>query len=485
MTSLAMSRPQVRTVRRRANYRPASGNKRVSVVRFSWFVIGSLFGLGLSYLINVFISIVILPQYHGQSLDSPSETISAESDAEPAVNTSEQVAAEEEAVETPAPEPKKPLFPKRVALTVEKGDTLISMLVREQVDFDEAVDVIDALKKTYDPRQMRIGQEIDVKLEPHAKAASKASVSNLSIALNKLESVELKRLPSGSFFVEKALKERKPKLVYAGGKITSSLFQTGYANGVPTGVLTELMNAYSYDVDLQRQVQQGDRMEVLFEKMVTKDGDEAGYGKIYYAMLKLRDADKRIYRFEDKDGSVGFYDEKGESVIKALLKTPVSSARISSGFGERMHPILGYTKMHKGVDFAAPRGTPVYAAGDGVVEFKGWNGGYGNFVKIMHNNKYATAYGHLSAFSPAIAEGGKVKQGQVIGYVGSTGRSTGPHLHYEIYKFGNQVNPQNEKFKTGRILRGTELAKFKREVSRINTQLASISKGSTTVASNR
>lgn len=476
-----MARPQVRTVRRRANYRPASASKRVSVVRFSWFVIGSLFGLILSYLINVFISIVILPQYQEQPSDA-SELISAETDTAPMAHKAEGA---EEVADVVAPEPAKPQFPKRVALTVEKGDTLISMLVREQVDFDEAVDVIEALKKTYDPRQMRIGQEIDVKLEPHAKTPSKASVANLSIAMNKLESIELKRLPSGSFFVEKALKERKPKLVYAGGKITSSLFQTGYANGVPTGVLTELMNAYSYDVDLQRQIQQGDRMEVLFEKMVTKEGAEAGYGKIYYAMLKLRDADKRIYRFEDKDGSVGFYDEKGESVIKALLKTPVSSARISSGFGERMHPILGYTKMHKGVDFAAPRGTPVYAAGDGVIEFKGWNGGYGNFVKIAHNNKYATAYGHLSAFSPAVAEGGKVKQGQVIGYVGSTGRSTGPHLHYEIYKYGNQVNPQNEKFKTGRILKGTELAKFKREVSRIHTQLASISKGSTTVASNR
>lgn len=482
-TTLAMSRPHIRGVRRRTNYRPAASSKKVNIVRFSWFVIGSLFGLGMSFLMNLFISIIVLPQYN-HYMSSPSEEKVATDDVAPlAVSETDEVVQKPIAKKVTAAS--KPSFPKRIALTVEKGDTLLNMLVREQVDFDEAVDVVDALKKTYDPRQMRIGQEIDVRLEPHARTASKASVANLSITLNKLESVDLKRLPTGSFFVEKALKERKPKLVYAGGKITSSLFQTGYDNGVPNGVLTELMNAYSYDVDLQRQVQSGDRMEVLFEKMVTKDGNAVGYGKIYYAMLKLRDADKRIYRFEDKDGQAGFYDEKGESVVKALLKTPVSSARISSGFGERLHPILGYTKMHKGVDFAAPRGTPIYAAGDGVVEFKGWNGGYGNFVKINHNSTYATAYGHMSAFASNVEEGTKVKQGQIIGYVGSTGRSTGPHLHYEIHKFGNQVNPVNEKFKTGKILRGTELAKFKREVSRIQTQLASISKGSTTVASSR
>ena len=167
------------------------------------------------------------------------------------------------------------------------------------------------------------------------------------------------------------------------------------------------------------------------------------------------------YRFVDRDGMADFYNEKGESLRKALLKTPIDGARLTSGFGNRMHPILGYSAFHKGVDFAAPTGTPIQAAGDGVIEQRNWNGSYGNYVRIRHSAEYATAYAHLSRFAAGLKEGARVRQGQVIGFVGSTGRSTGPHLHYEILRRGAQVNPVNVKFPTGRKLDGIDLTRFR------------------------
>ncbi|MCI5050597.1 MAG: peptidoglycan DD-metalloendopeptidase family protein [Rickettsiales bacterium] len=479
--SLAHPRSARRGYAYKQSNRTPGNAKRVNGVRFSWFVIGSLFGLGMSFLMNLFVSNVVFPKY--QDLITEQQDTKQVADLDPLTFTEEDQKPLDETVAVPA-EPAKPAFPRDVTMRVEKGDTLLNMLVREEVDYDEAVDVIGALKKTYDPRQMRIGQKIAVTLNAHAEATGKATVDTLSIRLSKLESVQLERLPGGAFFVENQVKEQKPHLTYAGGIIDSSLFQTGYENDVPNGVLAQLMNAYSYDVDLQREIRQGDKMEVLFERMMTEDGDEAGYGKVYYAMLKLRNDEKKIYRFEDKKGHVGFYDINGESVIKALLKTPVNGARISSGYGKRRHPILGYTKMHKGVDFAAPTGTPIYAAGDGVVKYRGRKGGYGNYVSIRHNSKYTTAYAHMKGFARGIKNGARVKQGQVIGYVGSTGRSTGPHLHYEVHKYGSQVNPRKERFKTGRILKGTELANFKKEVNRINGRVAALSKETTKVARN-
>lgn len=480
-TSLAMSRPPVRGARKRPTpgTRPVS-QKRVNAMRFSWFVIGSLFGVTMSFMMNLFVSSVVIPEYQGlvASRDQAAETTTLDSLPFEETKNGDQPTVTE-TVE------RKPAYPKHIATQVQNGDTLLNILVDAEVDYDEAVDVIEALKKTYDPHQLRVGQKISLQLDAHPVIADKAAVSKLNIRVNKLDTVKLNRLPGGAFFAEKATKEIKPELVLAGGTITSSLFQTGYDTGVPDGVLTELMNAYSYDVDLQREIHNGDQMEVLFERLVTDEGDSAGYGKIYYAMLNLRGKERKIYRFEDKKGHVGFYDEKGESIVKALLKTPVSGARISSGYGKRRHPILGYTKMHKGTDFAAPTGTPIYAAGDGVIAYKGRKGGYGNYIKIRHNDKYATAYAHMSRFGKGMQKGRRVKQGQIIGYVGTTGRSTGAHLHYEVHKYGRQVNPMREKFKTGKVLKNQELAQFKREILRIKNKRASIPKSQTTIASSK
>ena len=180
-----------------------------------------------------------------------------------------------------------------------------------------------------------------------------------------------------------------------------------------------------------------------------------------YASLLLSGRRLAVYRFNDRDGNVDYYNDRGESVRKALLKTPIDGARLTSGFGSRMHPILGYSAFHKGVDFGAASGTPIQAAGDGAVEMRGWFGGYGNYVRVRHNLEYSTAYAHMSRYATGIGEGVKVRQGQIIGYVGTTGRSTGAHLHYEILRRGAQINPMGVKFPTGRKLEGVDLLEFK------------------------
>lgn len=238
-------------------------------------------------------------------------------------------------------------------------------------------------------------------------------------------------------------------------------------------MLAELIKAFSYDVDFQRDVQRGDKLDVLYERMETKEGVPAGYGNVVYAALDLGKQTVKIYRYADKNGNADYYDVKGASVRKALLRTPINGAKITSRFGVRNHPILGYSKMHRGVDFGAPIGTPIYAAGDGTVNFASKKGGYGNYLVIRHSGKYSTAYGHVSRFARDITPGKKVKQGQIVAYVGNSGMSTGPHLHYEVLVNNQQVNPSGVKFKTGAVLGGKELAAFKRTVEQVHAQLIS------------
>lgn len=468
----------------------AKAPKRINGIRVNWFVIGSLFGIGLSFFINIVVTQLLIPEYHRLAAEYELGTRLARFELRPfELGTLEPAAGNDAkqmqlaSLSSAPPAPQAPTYPLTKTLHVASGDTLLDMLVREQVDYDEAADAISAMRKTYNPRGLRVGQEVILSLDAHPTQEDRATVSGLIIQVNKTEAVQLARLSSGSFSVAKTQKTLSPELTYAGGTINNSLFETGHRHGIPQGVLAELVKAYSYDVDFQREIQSGDQMEVLFERMTTEDGDTAGYGKIFYAKLNIRGRPIRIYRYEHADGSAGFYNEKGESVVKALLRTPVNGARMSSGFGMRRHPILDYSKMHRGTDFAASTGTPIYAAGDGVITFKGRKGGYGNYISIKHNNTYTTAYAHMNGFGRNLHTGSKVKQGQVIGYVGSTGRSTGPHLHYEVHKHGKQVNPMHEKFKTGQTLQGTELANFKRQINTIESQVASMPQPATKIAS--
>ncbi len=231
---------------------------------------------------------------------------------------------------------------------------------------------------------------------------------------------------------------------------------------------------FSYEVDFQRDIKPGNSFEVLYNYYYTPDGQPAKQGEIAYAEMKLAGRTIALYRYQPKGDTAEYFDARGQSARNMLMKTPVDGARITSGFGMRFHPVLGYSRMHKGIDFGVPVGTPVMAAGSGVIQQRGRLGGYGNFMLVNHQNGYATAYGHLSRFAPGLHVGSRVRQGQVIAYSGNSGMSTGPHLHYEIRVHDAQVNPARVKVATGRRLAGRELRNFLVERLHIDTELASM-----------
>jgi murein DD-endopeptidase MepM/ murein hydrolase activator NlpD len=246
------------------------------------------------------------------------------------------------------------------------------------------------------------------------------------------------------------------------------------AAGVPVQIILAMIKTLSYDVDFQRDIQPGDTFEVMFEGLYDTKGKLVRHGDLLYAGLDLSGAEIQLYRYEDAQGTSDFFNAKGESVKKALLRTPVDGAKITSGFGMRNHPILGYSKMHKGIDFGVPPGTPIQAAGDGTVEMAGPNGAYGNYVRLRHGNGFATAYAHMSRIAQGVHTGRRVMQGQVIGFVGSTGRSTGPHLHYEVLQGNSHVNPMSIKVPTGVKLTGKDLDRFQVHKRQSDLLMASI-----------
>jgi len=251
------------------------------------------------------------------------------------------------------------------------------------------------------------------------------------------------------------------------GTIKNGLFVDGVESGISQNAMMNMINLYGYDIDFQRDIHSGDKFEMLVESFYHESGKKVRDGNVLYSSLALQNRTIEIYMHKIDD-KIEYFDAKGSSIKKSLLRTPINGARVSSGFGMRRHPILGYSKMHKGVDFAAPSGTPILAAGNGTISFMGRKGGYGNYVLIRHNNDYSTAYGHASRFNRKLKNGAKVKQGDVIAYVGTTGRSTGPHLHFELLYRGAQVNPAKVKATSGIRLVGKELVRFENSKSEID-----------------
>lgn len=466
--------------------------KRLNGVRLNWFIFGIIFGVAMSFIMHRGATELIAAFTQTDATGQREAPLAASHKAnalEPlpelitldgSMNSSlpQQANRRDDTLAASSPTSDATV----VKHTLRRGETLAELLVSQSVDYAEAHRAITALKKEFNPRSLKAGQPIELTLAS-PETEETARLQALTIHQDAIHQVKVQRDDSGAFVASSHKKPLTPHLKLAGGTITNSLFETGYANGIPDGILAQLVKAYSYDVDFQREIRRGDQLEVLFESLKTEDGQVVDHGKIVYAKLKLRGEPLTIYHYETQDGESGFFNEKGESVIRALLKTPVNGARISSGFGKRHHPILGYTRMHKGTDFAASTGTPIYAAGDGRVVFAGRNGGYGNFIKIRHNSTYSTAYAHLHRFRKGVRKGSRVKQGEVIGYVGTTGRSTGPHLHYEVHKNGRQVNPMKEKFDAGKKLEGQELLAFKSEMTKIKQQVASMPREKTTLAS--
>ncbi len=326
-------------------------------------------------------------------------------------------------------------------VSVGKGDTLMDLLVRNNVPRAEAHEAIAALSKVYDPRALSTRHEVTVFFNRDPKVAD-PKFQGLAIETDVLNTVSVNRGDDGSYKAGEQVKDTQRTMKAMRGTIDSSLFVSAKAHGVPDAVILELIKLYSMQVDFQRDLHSGDSFEVMFEQYVTDNGTVVpGKGNILFAKMNLGGRDLPLYRYEGRDGDIAYYDANGKSAKRSLMRTPIDGARISSGYGMRKHPVLGYSKMHKGMDFAAPRGTPIYAAGDGKIVKRGPFSSYGNYIKIRHGNGLETAYAHLNGFKSGITIGSRVKQGQVIGYVGTTGRSTGPHLHFEIYVNGKRVNP--------------------------------------------
>jgi murein DD-endopeptidase MepM/ murein hydrolase activator NlpD len=377
-----------------------------------------------------------------------------------------------DAVSPDAPPPAvRPLIAEK-KVAVGKGDTLMELLVKNKVPREEAWQAIEALRKIYDPRNLYPGREITVFFHKDPSVAD-PKFSGLQIERDTVNTVVVHRGPDGDFKVGQEEKEVHRTLKGFKGKIDSSLYVSAKAHSVPDAVILDLIKMYSWNVDFQRDIQPGDAFDVMYEEYVTEDGDiVSGRGNIVYAKLTLSGRQMPFYRYEDQSGDVDYYDEEGHSAKRPLMKTPIDGARISSGFGMRRHPVLGYSKMHKGMDFAAPRGTPVYAAGDGVIEKLGRFSSYGNYIRIRHKSDLKTAYAHLNGYKAGLKSGSRIKQGQVIGYVGTTGRSTGPHLHYEVLVSSRQVNPNSIKLPTGKALAGKDLNGFKIAVADVNRQFS-------------
>lgn len=372
--------------------------------------------------------------------------------------------------------------PFSVPLTVNKGDTLMKMLVKAQVPRAEAHEAVQALKDVYNPRDLLPGTNIELNFLSGGEETNKPSFLGLNFEPSVERLVSVARTWAG-FQADEVKRPLKNEVTRVAGTITNSLYEDAAKAGLPATVVAEIIRAFSYDVDFQRDIQPNNRFEVMFDRMVDLDGRTARNGKVLYAELTLGNVTHRIYRFTAPGGSVDYYNAKGESIRKALLRTPVDGAKLTSSFGKRMHPILGYTVQHKGVDFGAVSGTPILAAGSGTVAEAGWKGSYGRYVRIKHSSGYSTAYAHLSQFGRNIKAGSRVSQGEVIGYVGATGRVTGPHLHYEVMLNDKQINPLSAKIATGQKLEGKLLAAFNAEKGNLERQLAELA-SSTKLASN-
>lgn len=343
-------------------------------------------------------------------------------------------------------------------LKIGRGDTLLGLLRENGVASSEAHAAVAALKNTYDPRDIRVGQEITVSTNVGSSAPTLDAVR---IAVGPGHDVLVLNTGDGDFKSDVLKATTVARTNAYSGTITTSLYEAAIDQGVPAQTLVEMIRLFSYDVDFQRDIRRNDKFELMFTQNVTDEGLVVSNDDVTYAAMTLRGQTYKIYAYEHSDGNLDHYNEEGKGIRKALMRTPINGARLSSSFGRRKHPVLGYTKMHRGVDFAAPSGTPIYAAGDGVIEKRHRWGSFGNYIRIRHGDGFSTAYAHMKGFARGQSVGSRVRQGAVIGYVGTTGRSTGPHLHYEVHRNGSQVNPMKVRFPASKSLNGTELAAFK------------------------
>ncbi|WP_020169066.1 M23 family metallopeptidase [Candidatus Pelagibacter communis] len=348
---------------------------------------------------------------------------------------------------------------KNIDHKISSGETFDKILNNYSIPNEEINQIKKKLNSDYNINNLRPNLEIKITID---QSNNKKIISFL-FPVSRTEKIQLTRNLDNNLFEKKTIiTNLNKKIVFKEGKITQSLYKTAIDLKVQPNVIIEFARIYGFQVDFQRDIRKNDNFQIMYEVFEDDDGKIFETGNIIFADLKLSGKNNALYYFEKK-GSEGHYDENGKSVEKALMKTPINGARLSSAFGMRKHPIDGFNKMHRGTDFAAPMGTPIMASGSGLITRARWCGGGGNCIKIKHNSTYETIYAHMKNFARGIKEGIRVKQGQIIGYVGSTGKSTGPHLHYEVVVNGKKVNSQKLKLPSGKTLKGKEREIFEVE----------------------
>ena len=356
-------------------------------------------------------------------------------------------------------------FINKKTITVKPGNSLQGILAKEGMDQKEINKINFLLEQKIKLINLQVGQKINLLLK---KENNKIFLSRLSFSLNEITNVYLFENSEQNYNIKIINKILEKKIYLAKGFIKNSLYNSAQKQGVDPEIIIEFARIFGFEIDFQRDIRENDEFQILYERFEDNDGEVQKNGEIIFAYMNNNGKEISLYRFKDQKNNIGYYSKDGKSIEKALMKTPINGARLSSSFGLRKHPILGYNKLHQGTDFAAPKGTPIMASGSGTIEMASWNGAYGKYVRIRHNSTYKTAYAHLSRFGKNIRRGAKVQQGQIIGYVGSTGRSTGPHLHYEVLIKNKRVNSQNLKLPSGKNLTGNDFKVFEETMKSID-----------------
>ncbi|MFL2892657.1 MAG: M23 family metallopeptidase [Candidatus Pelagibacter sp.] len=349
---------------------------------------------------------------------------------------------------------------------VQEGDTYESILKNLEFPISEKKQILKTLQREKEIKYLKQNKQIYFKLDKK----DNIKVIEFKVEINKKRELYFWRDKDQTKFNSKIIEKQLTKvIIFKEGVIENSLYNAAVRLNIRPNTIIEFARLYGFQVDFQRDIWKGDSFQIIYEQFENQDGSVIENGDIIFAKLNTQGNNLNLYKFKLKNNEIDYFDENGISVKKTLMKTPINGARLSSPFGKRKHPILGFTKMHTGTDFAAPTGTPIMASGDGIVTRAQWCGGGGNCVKIKHNSVYQTVYAHMSKFGRGIKRGVRVKQGQIIGYVGSTGLSTGPHLHYEVIENGRKVNSQKLKLPSGRTLKGKQRNEF--EVNRIKVDV--------------
>jgi len=350
---------------------------------------------------------------------------------------------------------------------IQKGDTIQKILKKYQIKNNEIYNIVNKYKKYGNPAKLLSGNKIDIVIEKRLPQKEN-SVAKFSLPLTNSSTIEITKDENNNFEAQKIITKLYKKKILADNTIKKNLYSSAVDAKINPETIIEFARIFGFEIDFQRDIRKNDYFKILYEKYFDENGEFIKSGSILYAHMSVNSREISLYKFGD-DKNYGYFDDEGKSVEKALMKTPINGARLSSPFGMRKHPILGYNKKHLGTDFAAPIGTPIMASGSGTIVLAKWCGGGGNCIKIKHNSTYQTVYAHMKSFAAGMKPGKKVRQGQIIGYVGSTGMSTGPHLHYEVIVNGKKVNSQKLKLPSGKILKNNERKLF--EIHRIKTDV--------------